>query len=544
MNLPPGPRPFDAALAAALRAHWPDMPAGVDRLVEQLSLAVADGHSCLRLDEVAASTLRTWSAIGRGDDDRPLVLDPDDRLYLRRYWQYESRVATRLLALAGDSRTDVPAAEIDAALAAHLPPDTDVAQRAAIELALRRRLAVILGGPGTGKTWTLVRLIAALNELARRTGAVPPRIALAATTGKAAQRLGELASTTVGTAAGRDGGAHATTVHSLLGMRRDSIRARFNGGNPLPYDVVIVDEASMLDLPMFAHLLDALADDARLMLVGDPDQLASVEAGSVLAELRREHEAEPDGAIGRGVVTLRRAHRFSAADALARALAAVRAGDGDALFDALADDTVFEWYADMPAQPARVIAAHPALRALDAGDIAQRLRAFSRTRALAALREGPFGIAAINAAARRARGGRRDGEPVLVTANAPSLRLSNGDVGVFEDGDEAYVWFADAQGEGDAPRRVRESELPAHEPAWAMTVHKAQGSEFAHVLVVLPPEPHALVSREWLYTALSRARERVTLWATREALAAAVAAPARRQSGLRARLHERARRSD
>ncbi len=530
-------RGFERALADSLARHWPGAPAFAHEAVARLARAMNEGHSGLALGDSATedvAALRAWSAVAQGqaDGDRPLVIDADHRLFLRRYWRYEHAVVEGVLTLARREFA-IDDTVMSPVLATHVDAyQADEAQRDAIMRALRGGLTVIIGGPGTGKTWTVMRLLAALRALPEGDGA---RIAMAAATGKAAQRLNE------GLARSNDtslAAIKATTVHALLGLRRDSLETRYHAGAPLPAEVVVVDEAAMLDLPTMARLLAAIGPRARLILLGDPDQLASVEAGSVLAELRALASETPDHPVSRAVISLRRAHRFEHDGALAGALDAIRLGDFEGLSATIEGASgVFDWRRDVSPRTAREIAQGDVIATMRAGrDLPSRLAAIAQARVLVAPREGVYGVSAINAAVRELRGGRLNGEPVLITANARALDLANGDVGVMiERAGERQVAF------DRGPERIDvldEHELPEHEAAWAMTVHKAQGSEFEHVGVLLPEPAHALVTREWLYTAVSRARRRVSVWASVDALRAAIQRQAPRMSGLRSRLRE------
>jgi exodeoxyribonuclease V alpha subunit len=451
---------------------------------------------------------------------------------------------------------------------------------------------VVLGGPGSGKTFTVLRLLAVLAASGR---VAPERMRLATATGKAAQRLGQAIADgraalldQLGAARGRASATdealrrvlpslpvEARTLHSVLGARPLSTRVRQDADNPIDCELLVVDEASMVDLPLFARMLAALPAGARLVLLGDPDQLASVEVGSVLAELALPaagvpvahahasvHSGSPQlslfGAefttertpasspLGASVMRLRGNHRTAADSGLPRVLDAVREGDASWLRDALADGRGVEWLSQ-PAQRhdalARALAWYqPVVRTRDP---AVALAAFEQARVLVALRSGPDGVDGWNEALLRglgladARGPAAvgvapwRGTPLLISRNDANTGLSNGDV--------VLAWGPRAQKPADhalarAPdgslRRIALDLLPPFEPALAMTVHKAQGSEYRRVLVAPPFQPHPLVTRQWLYTACSRARETLVLHAGEDALAAGLAASSRRVSGL------------
>ncbi|MCC2320280.1 exodeoxyribonuclease V subunit alpha [Cellulomonas xiejunii] len=506
-----------------------------------------------------------------GPADRP-VRWVDGRVYLDRYWRDEQVVRrdvdARLVGL-----LDVDDAALRAAVHARFGGPQDSRQRLAAATAALSRLTVLTGGPGTGKTTTVARLVAVLRDVA----GPGLRVALAAPTGKAAARLQEAVNAELARLAGETADAAApltaSTVHRLLGWRPSSTRFAHDRTHRLPHDVVVLDEASMVSLPLLARVLDALRPDARLVLVGDPDQLASVEVGAVLGDLvarppaRRMLPARlaavlpgdvPGGspadvrdaaALHGGVVRLVVPHRFG--HDLGALADAVRRGDGDSTLALLraggphaslvepagvtpADDEVPGLRLDVGSTGALVTAA------ARAGDAAGALEALNAHRLLLAHRRGPAGVRRWAALAERwvaeATGDHEHGpwpvgRPLLVTANDRTTGLSNGDTGVIvSDGAGGVVA---AFGEPRAVRLVRPHRLPAVEPVHAMTVHRAQGSQFTGVTVLLPPASSPLLTRELLYTAVTRAREHVRVVGSADAVRAAVERPVRRASGLR-----------
>ena len=521
-----------------------------------------------------------------GPTDRP-VRWVDGRLYLDRYWRHEVVVRREV-----DERLAEPAAVDGARVAASahrlFAADVDGPQRLAAATAAMSRITVLTGGPGTGKTTTVARILAVLQDALDGDGRAL-RIALAAPTGKAAARLQEairheLARLDPADRA-RVGEPEATTVHRLLGWRPGSTtRFRHDAGNHLPHDVVVVDETSMVSLPLMARLLEALRPDARLVLVGDPDQLASVEAGAVLGDLVARPavgEALP-GALAtvlpgdlprgedlerlrNGVVRLTTVHRQRPGSAILPLAAAMRAGDADeaiALLRAsegggdgelvpagLADVEFVETAEERPdddetaALRADAVEAGVALvEAARSGDAAAALQALERHRLLLAHRQGPAGVAHW---ARRVEGWVAEamgeptqfsalwypGRPLLVTTNDRDSGLYNGDTGVVVDDGRGGVVVA--FGKPEDPLLVRPHRLPDVETVHAMTVHRGQGSQFARVTLVLPPATSPLLTRELLYTAVTRARSHVRLIGTSDAVRAAVERPVRRASGLR-----------
>jgi exodeoxyribonuclease V alpha subunit len=509
----------------------------------------------------------------------PLILDGDDRLYLHRYFDYERRLATRLLlAQQGGTAPHVASpllAELFAGNAAQLGGEPDW-QRIAVALALRGRLTVISGGPGTGKTTTVVNLLACLIEQNPQC-----RIALAAPTGKAAARM---------TDALRERAAHlpeairsrlpveAFTIHRLLGVTPSGFV--HHSCNPLAIDTLVVDEASMLDLALATQLLEAVPASARIVLLGDKNQLAAVESGAVFAELCADPSltdacrddlavlsgvpsarmvppaATEPSALRDAVVWLRHNFRFAPGSGLAELAALVQRGDASEAMAWLsaAGEHGVRWIADASASPAVADQALTGyahlLSAVRSGAlIAECGAAFARYRVLCAVRSGPRGVDAVNAeVTRRFREalGSLDGDPrspwypgrpVLVLRNDPMLKLFNGDIGITLTDASGVLSVHFAQADGSF-RAIAPPRLPAHETAFAMTVHKSQGSEFDHVLVLLPARKSRVLTRELIYTAVTRARESVSLIAGAAVLSDAIAASAERHSGLLARLHE------
>jgi exodeoxyribonuclease V alpha subunit len=557
-------RPEERALARVL-ARWVLAHGGspaLSELAARAVLAEQAGHTALLIEPGAESgRLATESLVGDGATQTPFVLDANDRFYLWRNYAHEGEVAARITALR-EAATPLPmaAGELDALFPGG-DPARDGAQRAAVDAVGGRRLFLLTGGPGTGKTTTVLRMLLRLlrDGIAARDG-----IAIAAPTGKAAQRLVQ----SVRQEAARlraalpadwspyfealaDG--EALTVHRLLGW--SPRRQAFLRGPEAPIDagIVVVDEASMLDLSQLRALLRALRPGATLVLVGDADQLDSVGAGAVLGDLVAVLEAE--GAAD--LVRLR--HSFRADTRLLPVNEAVRAGDPAALEAALAaagDQARLRPVEDAAAL-ARVLrrwadtladAAAPA--PLPAGEGAapaalDALRRLAGRQLLCALREGAFGALALNDAIERRLRQRWDvaadaawfaGRVVMVTRNDYGSGLFNGDVGLCLRGadGELRVWFEAADG---GARAFAPAALPAHEPAWAITIHKSQGSEYGEVAVLLPPDPeHRILSRQLLYTALSRARHAVEIWGPRASLENALARAVSRDGGLRDRL--------
>jgi exodeoxyribonuclease V alpha subunit len=554
----------------------------------QLALALAvralrEGSTCVELDQIEAARFETdaeafaqipagiwpeaaaWRAAveaspmvrlgAEGSGDRPLRL-VGSRLYLERYWQEETTVATEFTARR-NAPTTPPTAEVLTTAAADLLRGDDVDQAVAAIVPLYTGVCVIAGGPGTGKTYTLARLLGMLVRTTDR----PLSIALAAPTGKAAVRMDESMATALASmpsdVATALAGLRASTLHRLLGWVPESNnRFRHHRGNPLPHDVVVVDEASMVSVTLMARLLEALRPTARLVLVGDPNQLAPVEAGAVLADIVEAPAAalpalaEGLSAIGvvapaRPVAVLRHNHRSGAA--IADLAEAILAGDADAvvaLVTAGSPEVSFSEIADGSGLRERVSAQGAEIfAAARAGDSAAALAALERHRLLCAHRRGPYGVASWS---RRVEdwlagavpdfdptGQWYAGRPVLVTQNTADLGLFNGDTGVvIAKGSSLRAVF----GRGGRTQEVSPYVLDSVQTIYAMTVHKAQGSQFSEVSLILPDVDSPLLTRELLYTALTRAEHRVHLIGSLASLRQAVQNRARRASGLLARL--------
>ncbi len=463
-----------------------------------------------------------------------------DLLYFDRYWLEEEQVCTDLLALSS------PPIVVESSSYDRLFEPGYEEQRAAAEIAVSQAVTVLTGGPGTGKTTTIARLLALLVEHTELAGLPPPRIALAAPTGKAAARLAEAVATGAqrldAVDRARLAGLPGTTLHRLLGPRPDtSVRFKHNRTNRLPHDVVVVDETSMVSLTMMARLAEAVRPDSRLILVGDPDQLASVEAGAVLADL-------VDGLADRDdvrVAALRTPHRYGTS--IGALAAAIRDGDADRVVELLAaGGEHIEWVdSGRPADRLREVLVAHALRLRSAallGAADEALATLDEHRLLCAHRAGPYGATHWNtlvqkwiaeATGQPAWSQWYAGRPLLVTANDYGLRLYNGDTGVAVAGvDGLRAVIAGASG----PLDFATSRLGEVETMHAMTIHKSQGSQADEVTVLIPPEDSRLLTRELFYTAVTRAQTRVRVVGPEASVRAAIERRAMRATGLRQRL--------
>ena len=553
---------FISAQTASELDDWTPLAAAL------LSESGRQGHVCVDLDDCAqnplfreqrngdidthdgadgetiASRLLLNPAVGLPGEKTPLIID-GRRLYLHRYWHYESRVAEsiRLRLEADESYDELRAREfIDRFFGGSEAIDQD--QIEATRCAASRRFCVISGGPGTGKTTTVAGIMALLLTLNRDT-----RIALAAPTGKAAARLSasiqqrsdrfdsDLASVV----------PQASTLHRLLGYGQR--RYRYHRDNRLPFDCVIVDEASMIDLGMIYHLLQALPDSARLILLGDRDQLASVAAGNVLGDITGHGRSieRTRCAIGDAVALLEHNRRFDADGDIASLAQQVNRGDADRVAELLRRESAsLRWHAPntdrLDGQSlARVIDAYQPIFETDSVEAA--LDCYDATRVLTVINRGPFGVDEINrlvSAQLLERNGLPvsdvfHGMPVVVNRNHYDLDLYNGDTGILWQTEQGMrACFRDAE---SGIRQVRLGRLNDWDIAWATTVHKSQGSEFESVLLVLPTDADSeALNRELLYTAVTRAQHRFSLFASRDALNNCTRRLTRRHSGLAQRL--------
>ncbi len=586
-------RPLDHALGATLQRLTPRTPDAVALAAALASRALAFGHSRVPLERLAElfaeiaperapplpergeweQQLRESAYVSAdGASGRPLVF-ASGGIALRRYHEYEVELAGALRALSGPVAPAPDDEWLRARIAALFPAEAKVPDRQALAAALGQieRVVLLTGGPGTGKTTTVARVLVLAVEAAQRRGETL-RVALAAPTGKAAARLSEALRESYAQllAQGRIDAtlrdalpSVASTLHRLLGGRPDSVRFRRDAANPLAADLVVVDEASMVDLPLMCKLVLALKPSARLILLGDRDQLPSVETGDVLAALC---DAAGDGtawpnrlarplaaALGAEVavrkdetvltrVELDRSHRQSAGLDVATMSASIRNGDAASVVAGLQAGAYrgVDWRSGRDAALAAFVLEHalPHYRAIaEAPDIATALAMLRRYRVLTAVREGDAGSRTLNArvalALQRA-GAREDaffhGRLVMIRENSYRHGLYNGDVGLvwLDAQGNARVWFDTDSG----PRAWLPAALPAHESAFALTVHKSQGSEFDDVLLVLPEKSVRVASRELLYTGITRARRSLTLWANESVLSEAIARRAQRWSGL------------
>lgn len=540
-----------------------------------------------RMDSVTLAELPLWcerlhasAVVGSCDEAHPLMLD-GERLYLGRYWAMERTLARNIQQRLADSVEADPDTMCEL-LDTLFPDEADGSvngQKVAAIIALLQRFCVISGGPGTGKTTTVTRILLLLKKLL---GDELQRIMLVAPTGKAAARLVESLKKEKARLS-QDGYAEylqgipdeASTIHRLLGIQPGQVAPRYHRANPLPLDLILVDEASMIDLPLMQRLLDAVPQQARVIILGDRDQLASVEAGSVLAdlcghgryqayrpalgqmlqELAGRDTSQEDSQVlpemADHIAVLHKSYRFDQQSGIGRLATAVNGGDLEAVQVLAAQDFAGElqWLRldpqDMEAGLKGWVQQHYSVY-LQHKEPAMALQAFMEFQVLCALREGPFGVQELNLhieslLTRYAGlpGGQRfyHGRPIMITRNDYHLNLFNGDIGLlFQDPEQKgklYAWFQQADG---SLRAISPARLPQHETVFAMTIHKSQGSEFNTVMLVLPDIPQALLTRELIYTGITRAREHIILCAEQHVLADAIGKRVQRESGLMERL--------
>ena len=545
------------------------------------SAAIGNGHVCLPLDQARnmlppagrqgvpghkrwRELLLDTPVVGHPGETAPLILDARNRLYLYRFYRYETFVAKDLLARAAlYEQTDMETArKLLQRLFAEKKSDD---QQLAAVLAMLKRFIVISGGPGTGKTHTISRILALLQGLSPQ----PLRIALAAPTGKAAARMEESirkAKLSLPDDLADSIPEQATTLHRLLGYRPEVDSFSRNAENKLTLDLLILDEASMIDLPMMYALLQALPQTTRLILLGDRHQLASVEAGSLFSDLCRktgnkwssrlcnrvhmltgrddlqaQEQAPP---MADSVMLLTTNYRFRLESGIGCLSTAVKEGDVEAVKKTLSRQFPDLKRQDLTGKKREEWLRRQILQGVEpifrAGTVEQAFTAMEEFRVLCAVRRGPSGVAGINSLAEKTlrQKGRittdsqlYPGRPVLIRRNSPELQLFNGDTGLLWNDTEGRLkaWFKRAD---NSLYPITPARLPEHDTAYGITIHKAQGSEFPQVLLLLPEEENRVLSRELLYTGITRARTRLLLCASPEILFHAVRKKTVRYSGL------------
>jgi exodeoxyribonuclease V alpha subunit len=566
-----------------------------------VSRATSDGHVCLELSSVEGKPLithdtspdalycpglREWrekldtcSVIGRPGEYKPLILDDHSRIYLYRYWLYEKTLADQIKGRVAGENEGVDVQVLKDGLSRLFgktqdPEETDWQQVAAF-ISVVKGLSVISGGPGTGKSSLVAKILALIQEQ-RKTDRV--RMALATPTGKAAVRLQEAVKNGVGTLPVAEGikqaiVAGASTIHRLLGTIPGSPYFRHNTENPLPVDVVVVDEVSMVDLALMSKLAQSVPSHARLILLGDKDQLASVEAGAVLGEicdtgrfhgfsegLCERYQALTGDRIdiraegGKGpklqdcVVQLKKSYRFGSDSGIGAVSRAINRGDGNLALNLMRGQYHDIRWKSLPApnvlsRELRTLVLRGYKPYLQTADPSEMFYFFEQFRVLCAIRSGPYGVSALNHLIEQILREEKlintekrwyRGRPILITKNDYNLGLFNGDIGIIlpdalsDNGVRACFPSRDG-----AYRRFPPIRLPEHETVYAMTVHKSQGSEFDNALLVLPDQHSPVLSRELIYTGITRAKQGVEVWAVEGVFLEGVSHRTLRASGLR-----------
>ena len=572
---------FARFLSALLRKQEPSAGPALDDAVLALTSGLEEGHVCLDIESDekvrnAIPALRKMQTIVGGPGDyKPLILD-GNRLYLARYWHYEQIVESAFRKLTSSASPHVDPRSLHDTLKRLFPEGLDGNEQAFATLgAAVRNLAIISGGPGTGKTTTVSRILA-LKLMLRPPGS-PYVIKLAAPTGKAADRLRDAishakAALDIPEADRQLIPEDASTVHRLLGMRQGSGRPARNADDPLHADLLVLDEASMIDLSLMARIADALRPGAGLVLLGDRDQLDAVQPGSVFGELCGDHgysasflslagevlstrrpQTEHEGGLCDSLFILNKSYRFKEDQGIGRLARAVNAGDEDEAIRVLRTDTSGElrWNEHLERTsdyfPEKAVAAwlRPFFEIVRtrAGET-KCFDAFAQFRLLTPLREGRGSVQALNDRVEQWLRQERlvageakwyPGRPVMIAENNYTLNLFNGDVGITMDSGEGSPMVAFPDG-GDTFRNFPPARLPGHALAYATTVHKSQGSEFDEVILLIPEVDSPVITRNLLYTGITRAKKRCTIWGTEAMIRAGIRRKPRRMSGLGERL--------
>jgi exodeoxyribonuclease V alpha subunit len=518
--------------------------------------------------------LQGCPVVGSPGEYKPLILDHQKRLYLYRYWEYEKQLAASIKKRLSLKAVDVDLNLLKEGLRRYFKncPTSPDWQKIAAFAALTNNFCIITGGPGTGKTFTVTGILALLLEQNRNL-----KIKLCAPTGKAAARLQESIRNTKTTLQCPNSLKEkiieeAATIHRLLGYKPLSPYFRHNRGNPLSADVLIVDEASMVPLALMAKLIQAVPDRTKIVLLGDKDQLASVEAGAILAdiceaseisrfstgfcaqykkisgeEINTANQSDSSAALIDCTVELQHSYRFEPKHGIGILSKAVNAGNAGLAIKLIKNDpsgTIN--HADLPEKEMLEHAVAAIVEAnyragLSASKVSDAFDHFNKFRVLCSLRKGLYGVEKMNQIMEKILGRKKlidsnkqfyKGRPIMITRNDYNLQLFNGDIGILWDDDngEFRAYFPDKNG---TFRSFAFARLPEHETVYAMTVHKSQGSEFDDVLLVLPDQSSSVLTRELIYTAITRARKSVSIWGLDTVLTKAVENRIERTSGLR-----------
>ena len=572
-------------LAAALTSHstyelgqvgLPLQAAGKSFSPEELSFALPNTDEWLQ-------TLRSSPVVGVPGDFRPLIIDANGMVYLHRYWNYEKKLSEQIRARLTAAPYDP--ARLKDGLRRLVPDSGDRGthfevranastnhevnwQKVAAAVAVTRNFSVICGGPGTGKTTTVLKVLALLAE---QSSSRKPRFALAAPTGKAAARLQEAVQSGKANLACSDEvkallPETASTLHRLLGSRPGSPEFKYNSDHLLPIDVLVIDEASMVDLALMVKTMAAVPPTARIILLGDKDQLSSIEVGVVLGELcagvtnrfsknfgetyheltgEELPEQSEEGLLNDSIVELKQNFRFETASDIGKLSDSIKRGDADSVLDCLTKGSTSIVWRNIPSGAAfdeelrKVILENWAAYFAES-DPKAAFGLFNRFRILTPLRHGTHGVEKLNnrvesilAKSNLIRAGSTwyHRRPLMVLQNDYNLKLFNGDIGILDDrgARDLQVFFPEHEGKSSSLSLAR---VPQHETVYAMTVHKSQGSEFEHVLLVLPEQASGIANRQLIYTALTRAKGKVTIWADGAVLRNAITSASQKTSNL------------
>ncbi|MEL7834541.1 exodeoxyribonuclease V subunit alpha [Fodinibius sp. Rm-B-1B1-1] len=589
-------RPIDVELCRFLSDQHPGISKDVLLAAVMVSHLYRQGHVCLPMEDYAGQLLfeeahdemalrapevKPWRrslqespVVGSPGDYKPLIVDDANRIYMHKLWYYEHTLAQGLIQKSCIQVDNVDVELLQQGLERLFKHSTEQPdwQKVAAATSVRNKLSIISGGPGTGKTSTVVRILALILEQHQQSETVID-IALAAPTGKAAARLkNSIMEAREGLAVADEIRAlipeNAQTLHQLLGARRHSARFRHDAENPIPYDLVIVDEVSMVDQALMSKLMEALLDDAHLILLGDKDQLASVEAGSVLGDICQPDENKfseehhdwlselsisipnkyivaNSNTLSDNITLLTKSYRFNVDSGIAQLSEAVNSGKADravrVLQDQQFDDVVLNEIESSEALQAAIERKLPSYfeAMINANAPKESLDYFKQFRILSAHRKGATGVENINMLAAKILHEKNlipkyakwyVGKPVIINSNDYSLNLYNGDIGIClaDENGELRVYF---EHEGEV-RGIAPNRLTDFSTAYALTVHKSQGAEFDKVMLVLPRTVSKVLSRELIYTALTRARTAITILGKESILKEGIKRNIRRSSGL------------
>lgn len=600
-------RPIDLALGEFIAGQTTQNNELLGVLAALLSMRLGAQDSCLAIEEIGQpfaelftfppvdeirqilkqSKVVSWNENGEVGEYLPLVFE-FDRLYLQRYWCYEHRLASSVLARAKLRNTlDMPVAKsiIESLFSNDSSEDIIDWQKVAVCIAAKHKLSMITGGPGTGKTTTVTKLLALLQGLAKAQHQ-HVNIQMVAPTGKAAARLSESITSAISSlpeSLRQNIPTSCSTIHRLLGVIPNRTQFKYNQNNPLHLDVIVIDEASMVDLPMMSKLFDAIPEDAQIIMLGDKEQLASVEAGSVLSDIcaaatqsqvklkySKQTVADiqmlcgyqlntlPDPhqhSIADNLIELQKSHRFSAHSGIGRLAKAIQSGDIHTSLTVLRDneqqDVSWQLRGKMDELIHTLLPGYRAyFTAVTRGDVKLAGTLLQKQQVLCAQRIGEWGVENINLLVEKELSQQGVissdmdfyvGRPIMLSENDHNLKLFNGDVGITMpdpvNPELIKVWFAD--GEGNY-RGVLPNRLPRHDTLFAMTIHKSQGSEFEDVYLCLPVVNSSSnvrgLSRELIYTGLTRAKQRFFLYGSHQAVENSIMQQCKRNSGLTIRL--------